>query len=344
MAKMLERFKEMDDKWVLLIGIPFVGFVVPLVFSGFSLEFIFSEGYRNMIVSVFTTLAIWLGVRWIVVYLWEKYPWEKNPWKHLIYEIAMVFGYTVIIGVLNFMLYVYTPFLEVSANLNMTLSVFITLLITFFITSLHEAWFFYNQWNISLVKAQELEKENIISQYETLKTQVNPHFLFNTLNTLTTLIEEDPPKAVNYVGQTAGFLRSVLGMKDKELIPVKEELELIAMFYKLQKERFGENIMLETDISEQKLKLQVPPLALQMLMENAIKHNIITAEKPLHIKIGEIGHNRIFVSNNLQRKISHGSSSGIGLINIKKRYRFFTGNQVEILESANSFEVRMPLI
>ncbi len=334
----------MNDKWILILGIPLVGIIIPLIFNRFCFSFLFSEGYRNMLMSLSTTIAIWLGIRKIVIFLWHKYPWEQNPTKHLIFEILMVSGYTLIIGVISYMVARYTAFVELDSDMSLSISIAITLLITFLITCLHEAWFFYSQWNISLIKTQILEKENIQSQYQTLKNQINPHFLFNTLNTLTTLIEENPGIAVNYVEKTADFLRSILEMKDKEVISLKEEIHIIETFYSLQKERFGDNLKLTISLQNDLLKMKIPPLALQMLVENAIKHNIISQNQPLLITIESGNGNFIHVRNNLQKKGQINYSSGIGLQNIQNRYNFLSDKKVEVLETTKVFEVILPLL
>ena len=334
----------MNDKWILIIGIPLVGIIMPMVFNRFDFTFLMSEGYRNTIMSLFTTVAIWLGIRKIVIFLWDKYPWERFPVKHLTYEIIMVTIYTMMIGALSYIVARYTHFVELDPDMEIGISVAITLLITYLITCIHEAWFFYTQWNVSLIKAQALEKENIQSQYETLKSQVNPHFLFNTLNTLTTLIEENPKAAVDYVGKTSDFLRSILSMKDKEVISLEEEMKIIQTFYHLQKERFADNLNLTVQLTPESLTGNIPPLSLQMLVENAIKHNIISSDHPLTIIISDHKRNTILVSNNLQKKKIEHLSNGIGLQNIRKRYHYLSGNMVEINETAERFEVILPLL
>ncbi|MFW5707200.1 MAG: sensor histidine kinase [Bacteroidota bacterium] len=337
-------FRFLNDKWLLIIGIPFLGLVMPLVFNKFSLDFLLSEGYRNAVMSTLTTISIWLGVRGIVIFLWNRYPWEKYPAKHLIYEIVMVTAYTSVIGYLSYVIARYTNFVELDPEMSVTISAAITLIVTYLITCIHEAWFFYTQWNVSLVKAQALEKENIQSQYETLKSQINPHFLFNTLNTLTTLIEEDSQTAVNYVGKTSDFLRSILSMKDREVISLQDEIKIIETFYHLQKERFGENLRLQINLSPRALEKNIPPLSLQMLVENAIKHNVISAEKPLTIVIDEKPNGTIEISNNLQKKKQEHLSNGIGLQNIRRRYHFLSDKKIDVREDQNTFSVALPLL
>ena len=334
----------MNDKWLLFIGIPLVGFAMPLIFNQLNLSLLFNEGYRNLVMSVITTITIWLGIRSIVIYLWKKYPWEKDPWMHLICELVMVTAYTSLIGFLSYLLYMHTNFVNLEDDYDLFPSVAITILITYLITCIHEAWFFYTQWNISLVKAQVLEKENIQSQYETLKSQVNPHFLFNTLNTLATLIEENPQVAVKYVENTADFLRNILSMKDKEVISLKEEINIINTFYALQKQRFGDNLQMELLVSPASLEMQIPPLSLQMLVENAIKHNIISSDMPLHIIIEANKHGIVSVKNNLQKKMQHKPSSGIGLQNIRNRFSFLSDQAIEVNETEAHFEVILSLL
>lgn len=333
-----------NDKWLLIIGIPLVGFIMPLIFNRFSFQFLFSEGYRNMVMSVATTIIIWLGIRKIVITLWERHPWEKNPWRHLIYEVILVTIYTSMVGFLSYLVYVNTDFVTLAEDFDLVPSIAITLLVTYLITCIHEAWFFFTQWNISLVKAQTLEKENLQSQYETLKSQINPHFLFNTLNTLATLIEENQTIAVRYVENTADFLRNILNLKDKEVITLEEEFGIIRMFYTLQQQRYGSNLELTITSAEKNLSMLLPPLSLQMLVENAIKHNVISSERPLRIIIDAQQPHQVRVSNNLQKKNTGKSSNGIGLQNIRNRYDLLSNQKVWIRQTDEVFEVVLPLL
>jgi LytS/YehU family sensor histidine kinase len=139
-------------------------------------------------------------------------------------------------------------------------------------------------------------------------------------------------------------LRSILSMKDREVISLKEEIQIIETFYLLQKERFGNNLKLEINLPEDSLNMKIPPLALQMLVENAIKHNVITSEKPLTIQVSLCKSDRVCVSNNLQPKENKGRSSGLGLQNIRNRYSFLTDKEITITETQTRFEVVLPLL
>jgi LytS/YehU family sensor histidine kinase len=199
------------------------------------------------------------------------------------------------------------------------------------------------QWKETLTKTEKLEKENIKSQYETLKSQINPHFLFNNLNTLASLIEENPKMAVDYVQKTADYYRSILFLKDKEIITIEEELELIRTFFKLQSNRYGDNLKYTINIPANQLHNFVAPLTLQMLVENAIKHNIISRDKPLIINI-LTKDDSIVVSNNFQKRDLDQASNKLGLKNICDRYSFLTSKKVEIIENTSNFTVSIPIL
>jgi LytS/YehU family sensor histidine kinase len=199
-------------------------------------------------------------------------------------------------------------------------------------------------WMRSEKRSQELEKESLLSQFETLKNQVNPHFLFNSFNTLITLIEEDKDVAVEYVQKLSDFFRIILQLRDKSIISIQEELELIKTYIFLQKKRYGENLILKNMITPNALSKGIAPLTLQMLVENAIKHNVIATGQPLHIEIVLTENNYIMVKNNLQKRMEEEPSAGLGLQNIRNRYKFLSDKAVETIVSSQYFSVAIPLL
>lgn len=192
--------------------------------------------------------------------------------------------------------------------------------------------------------AERLKKELIQTQLETLKSQVNPHFLFNSFNTLVGIIEEDKSLAVDYVEKLSDFFRAVLEYRDKQLITVGEELELIKNYYYLQKKRYGENLRIEISVDVDSREKYIPPLTLQMLVENTVKHNVASKDKPLFIKI--YSENRyLFVSNNKQLKKYKQDSTGFGLFSIINRYKLLTKQPVKINhEDHHMYWVGVPLL
>ena len=186
-----------------------------------------------------------------------------------------------------------------------------------------------------------LQKEKAISQLETLKSQVNPHFLFNSFNTLVALIEEDSALAVEYVEHLSDFYRSILQYREKNLISLEEEFKVVTSYFYLLQKRYGENINMIVEPTEYSGK--IAPLTLQMLVENAVKHNIISASKPLQIKIA-IQDGYLIVQNNLQPKLTKERSTGFGLQSITNHYAMITNKKVSVHYTDSLFEVRIPLL
>jgi LytS/YehU family sensor histidine kinase len=190
-------------------------------------------------------------------------------------------------------------------------------------------------------EAKNLQRESIIARYETLKNQVSPHFLFNSLNALTNLVYEDQDKAVKFIKQLSEVYRYVLDSREKEVVDIMEEAGFLSAYLFLQQIRFGEKLILNVNLSG--ARGYVAPLVLQMLVENAIKHNIIAEDDPLTISISVV-EDVIVVQNNLQPKsVTMEESTGVGLDNIVKRYAFLTDRPVVITHD-DKFTVKLPLL
>lgn len=202
-------------------------------------------------------------------------------------------------------------------------------------------WFKRNQQ--SKVIAEQLEKENAEIRFETLKGQLNPHFLFNSLNVLSSLIGKDAEKAREFVDEFSMVYRYTLDVIDKQVVELSEEVEFVKAFLYLQKIRFGEAMSYEINIYAEKLSRFVPPLALQTLLENCFKHNRSAEGSPLRIKIYD-EENFIFVVNNLQMKNNRADSKGIGLNNLKKRYALLSKVEPEFSVTENEYIAKIPLI
>lgn len=190
---------------------------------------------------------------------------------------------------------------------------------------------------------QRLEKEKLASQFETLKNQVNPHFLFNSFNTLANIIDDDKTKAIEYIEKLTDFFRQILVHREKDLIKLEEELEIINDYVYLQQQRFETALKINISISkEQSQTLFIPPLALQILVENVIKHNSMTAQHPLIIEL--YFENGFFViKNNLQPKLNKESSTGTGLQNITRRMQMLGLPAIEVENTGTHFIVKFKL-
>jgi sensor histidine kinase YesM len=189
---------------------------------------------------------------------------------------------------------------------------------------------------------ERLKKEILLSEYESLKKQVSPHFLFNSLNVLADLVQEEPELAVSFVSELAKVYRYILECEQERLVELSTEVEFIKSYVFLLKIRFEENLQVVIAIPDAEYRL-IAPLTLQLLVENAVKHNIISSAKPLRIGIF-LEDGFVVVSNNFQARRDHNKSIGLGLNNIKSRYQFFSTQEVQVLNIGEQFVVKVPLI
>jgi len=334
------RYKEIR---IVAILIPVVGLLIALIYGTSRTELPVYSNIFFALHSILVTAGIWMGCYAIVTFLWRKYPWERHPVKHIVIEVFAILGWIIVFGYSIHSIEKACHILPDSAdiNSNASIDIFLTILITFFITSIHEAVFFYQQWKINFSKSARLEKDNIEAKYETLKSQINPHFLFNSLNSLTLIVDENE-EAVNYIQNLSEFLRYVLKSRDRELVLVRDEVKILNKYFSLQKSRFRDNLIIEVDIDEKYYHYSLPPLVLQMLVENCIKHNIIAKDKKLTINV-KAAKDFISVENNLQKKTEIASTKQ-GLKNIIDRLKFFTSREVKIEENAMVFRVEIPLL
>lgn len=198
-----------------------------------------------------------------------------------------------------------------------------------------------------MVENQQLKTENLKNQYETLKNQLNPHMLFNSLNTLYALVRENPDKAQDYISQLSKVMRYTLKQDsdiERSTISLQEELNFINSYIYLLKMRFEDNISFVFDIDNSLLMKKIPRMAIQLLVENAVKHNEISNRNPLHITIRTIDDETLEVANNLQPRRGATTSTGIGLNNLRKRYQLLFNKDIEIQEKENNiFSVKIPL-
>jgi two-component system LytT family sensor kinase len=334
-----------NDRWILIFGAPILGIIMAI------LPFLLINKYLptvNLWTTIFISVAFsticWIGCRHIVFTLWKIFPWDKKPRLHLIIEICGIFLWVTLLSlIVSWWITVSFFHMEFTFTATFWHNVLITNFIAFFVTTIHEGIFFYIQWKYNMQRSEELEKSTYEAQYENLRSQVNPHFLFNSLNTLAAQVECNP-EAVSFVENLSDFLRYSLSNTGRELVPLSEEILMISKYKYLQQSRFGQNLEINIDVDEKSLNYFIAPLALQMLVENAIKHNIISKDKPLTINIFNSNNNYISVENNLQKKIEPGRSTGIGLKNISNRYQYLTTRKVIYIESSLKYKVSIPLV
>ena len=210
----------------------------------------------------------------------------------------------------------------------------VSVVITFFLHKLKSAW----------LEAERLKHETIVAQDLALRQQTDPHFLFNSLNTLTSLIMQDPALASQYVARLSRTYRYVLESKGRSIVPLREELEFVKDFAFGFVLRYGDNFHFSMHVAPEYGATSIPPLTLQILLENCLKHNIVSKDKPLFVDVHIEEKKYLVVENNLQRKEPESAPTRIGLSNIISRYGFLTSEIVQITETEKVFSVRLPLL
>ena len=332
MGKSFKRHVK-DIGIISLIGIPWGYLICPECNGDFDLII------RSMIVSSFFWVLMWKGNELMSDLLDRHLEWLKMPTKRFIWGILGHTVCTVAIMVVIYLLFNFVIEFPISFSLiDYLFSIGITLAITLFIYSRK----FLLAWKQLSIKDEKLQRENILSKYETLKNQVNPHFLFNSFNTLTTLIEDDPESAIEYIKELSNLYRYILETKEMEMVDIENEMRMVNSYIYLQKKRFGNALRLDCSLKNKKFK--VPPLALQMLVENAVKHNIINKNNPLSIKITS-NEGTLSVSNNLQKKDTVSDGPGnVGLKNLDSRYRFLSEKGISIRKTDGVFKVELPIL
>ena len=219
----------------------------------------------------------------------------------------------------------------------------VSVVITFVVTLAIHAIYFYKAYQENKVKEQKIIAGTASAQFESLKNQIDPHFLFNSLNVLSSLIEENPESAQKFTTSLSKIYRYVLEQKDKELVSVAEELQFAKTYMNLLKMRFENSITFEIPEGFDNEEAKVVPLSLQLLLENCIKHNVVSEAKPLHVKIS-IENGQLVITNNLQKKEVLQDRKGVGLQNIVNRYGILTKRKVLVEENEKEFKVFLPIL
>ena len=285
-------------------------------------------------------VLLWRGNGLLSDYISTKVTWLENPAKRFIYGSIGVIIYSPAVVYFLYLLALWTLDIRINGVGSIALiAIGVTFVISFFLNAAE----FLKNWKQTALDAEKLKKEQMATKYESLKNQVNPHFLFNSLNALTNLVYEDQDMAADFIRQLSKVYRYVLDTRSKEVVSLETEMKFVESYLFLQKIRFDEKLKVEIEIAAFE-NYMLPPLALQMLLENAIKHNTIAKDEPLTIKIF-VEREMLVVENNLQIKnIPIEESSGMGLSNIKARYEFLSDIPVLIEKTDRVFRVELPLL
>lgn len=289
------------------------------------------------------TVLLWMGNRQLVLLLNRFLPWEKYVSTRFFIQLFVSSVYS--LASVNGTYYLFkTYFLGLAPD---TEQMFVLnlygLLFIIPVISINFGIYFMLQWKKSFVYSQQLKQENIQSQLDSLRNHLDPHFLFNNLNILSLLIDKDKQAAQEFLEHFSDVYRYVLKNKNVESIELRTELEFIESYRYLLEKRFKEQLFIHIAVPKHLLTRHIPPLSLQMLVENAVKHNKVSQTAPLTIDIFAEG-DTVVVQNNLQVKTIDSFTARSGLVNIKKRYEYLSDKALEIIPGDTYFTVKLPLL
>ncbi|MET0463874.1 MAG: histidine kinase [Chitinophagaceae bacterium] len=297
------------------------------------------------LITMAMVLVLYTLCSMITVVLSNHFPLYSQTFKRIgiaiiCYVIITIIGITIL-----FFGYDYIRVMGLSVKMtNYPWMVVVGITGNLLFTSFNEGASFYEKWRKLVDEADQLKKENLQSQLEGLKGQVNPHFLFNSLNSLSSLISDEPEKAEKFLDELSKVYRYLLRTNEDGLTSLDTEMQFIYSYFHLLKTRYGDGLEMEVRINERYLVYMLPPLTLQILVENAVKHNMILKDQPLKILIMTTNSGKLLVSNNLQRKERMVSSNRVGLINIVNKYRLMKQEEITVRDDGKEFAVAVPLI
>lgn len=340
------RYLGFNDLWFGIVGVFIISNVTNYLFNNPferpSLDLILIGWFA----ALFVTLCDWLIIRAILIRLRIRFPDLKDDFRRIVLLLLSI------VASIMFVDYAAGALLAKFFSLMGYYSNHITnfkiqlpvIIITIMIMAIYEAIYYYNRLKKSIREEEQTKQIMIQAQLDTLRNQAQPHFLFNSLNTLRDIIDqESKDDAKGFVDQLAHVYRFILESGKTNLISIEKELEFAKAYVYIQKERFGENLKIRWNISDDQLTSMVVPMSLQLLLENAIKHNVVSKSKPLVVHV-ETNANHLIVSNKIQPKSTKTPSTKIGLKNIEKRYQLISDTSPTIAKTESDFIVSLPLL
>ena len=336
------HLSRIDDRAIRWVGIPAFGILIPNFTGLFGhygpADHWYWLGYGYFI---FISWAIWHGNRWLLFRQRENMSWFSSPIRKLIMLVAANVFYTAPLTVaLVAGWYWFSEVGPVDWDTVQLVSL-ANVICVIFVTHAYETVFLIKERQSDRLAFEQLERARVEAELEMLKSQLDPHFMFNSLNTLSYLIENDQKKALLFNESLSDVYRYILMNKQKELVSLQEEIAFANSYFTLVQIRFGAGVQFNTDTGEGENKL-LAPISLQLLLENAVKHNEFSEKNPLLIDL-QISNGWVEISNNLKPKKVK-KTSQIGLRNLSERYRLLTGKEVVVEKSDNEFRVKLPYL
>lgn len=328
-----------------VILVPAFGILIPLI-TGMLDPYKFSnwEIKLSFLYTIGIAAIIWQGNRYLHFSLRSYFDWHNRPVRKILVLIISIVFYTIPVSILLLVGW-YSLFGGGQVDWNTTWQTTLIILIAvIFITHVYETVFLVKETESEMIRNEQLERTKVEAELEALKNQIDPHFIFNSLNTLSHLIEVTPARAKLFNDNMADVYRYILQNKARSLVLLKEEVLFLQNYFSLLSIRFDRGVQLEMHIAEADMELYlVPPIALQVLVENAIKHNEFSGLTPLTVSV-ILTNDELMVQNQVRKKTLRKPSSKIGLQNLRNRYKLTTGKDIRIIEDDSSFVVVLPVL
>jgi len=337
------KYLGFDDFWFFLIGTLVLSFITDYLFNNSFGNYPFHIAIIQWCFSLFFSLCNWSIMRSVIILMRKKYPEFHDNFKRIsivflasICTVLLVdlFGNIVISSI-------YGDDYHPLSKARILLPI---LIISTMIMAIYEAVYFYAGLEKFIREEEQAKQVIVTAKLDALRNQAQPHFLFNSLNTLRDIIDHDSKDdAKKFVDKLSDVYRFILDTGSANLVSLRDELKFSKAYIHIQSERFGDNLKLEWEIDESSLDKSVIPMSIQLLLENAIKHNVISRAKPLKILVKVVG-NKVIIENKIQPKSTQLPSTKLGLKNIEKRYSLISDRVLVVTNDGEKFKVSIPLL
>lgn len=337
------KYMGFDDTWFVIIGIIILSFITDYLFNNSFARHELKLAVVNWSISLIFSACNWFIMRINIVYLRKRFPAFKDNAKRIILLfLAIVFTVVavdflggLVVGSIFDQTYYFNERYEILLPI---------IIISTMVMAMYEAVYYYVRLQRSIREEEQAKRVVVLAQLDALRNQAQPHFFFNSLNTLRDIIDQNSKEdAKQFVDKLSDVYRFILDAGDANLIPLRDELKFARAYIHIQSERFGDNLKLNWKLPETALENMIVPMSLQLLLENAIKHNVVSRSKPLTITVA-IQDDYLVVNNKIQLKSTQLPSTKVGLKNIEKRHALISDKLPKIENDGNEFTVSIPLL
>ena len=342
-----EEYIGFDDRKYMIGGILLISIGLFPIICGMDPYLYYEHFVHEFPESLFYTTFFWTIFRYLIIKMRKKYPKIEDTRRRIILLVLITLIFSPIAGkligtfvqtgmsILGIVDHIHPSFIQ---------QVVVTYVLSVGVFAIYEAIYYFLKYKQAIQEKERLQTVNVQSELDNLRNQINPHFLFNSLNTVMNIIPKDPERAMAYLNKLSKFYRYSVGKHEESLVSLEAEIENAKLYSDLLHERFGDNINIDFR-NGYAPNTKVVPLSLQLLIENAVKHNIVSKKNPLKVDVFISDDKKyIHVKNNLQKRIQEVSSTRVGLDNITKRFAYLTDDNVKIEQSNEHFEVAIPLV